>query len=385
MLGPIAEHDSSYNLHPHRGRRCVRYLGMYEPLLPDVMAIDNEKSIEARPAEIGVKNETEVKPSAMGEGQAVTEDEQTTPVEVGPSQPPHDPAETLPAPAANRNGKSSTPTRPPYKPQFSASTQMVLSRLNKSTSSTPSSPAPTVLTAQTPATPRITYDDVKRRLVESFNTSLTLPLPTPSPKALSAVAPTSAAAAGAKRKRATEDEGPRRLAHLPSPPEPKILTRPIPRPPVKRKRVKDDGSGHPMCAKCKRISWTDANLIIPCACGEAWHQICHEPEIPEVVARNHSQFKCNTCVEEEKEQAKYQRELAKYREAKNEQAEWKRQYLDVERRREKRLTMLPDFIKPELVGFEAGDASSNAVRLTTSPACKAITDVIGRRGSTFRS
>ncbi|GJC92696.1 PHD-finger domain-containing protein [Colletotrichum higginsianum] len=129
-------------------------------------------------------------------------------------------------------------------------------------------------------------------------------------------------------------------SNLPAYSEPEILRRPMPRPPLKRKRAKGDGNGHPMCTNCKRTSYTSANRIIS-----------------DEVAVDLHRFQCRTCEVEEKEHAKYQRQLALYREAKQEQAEWKKQHNDIERRREKRLATLPKFPKTEIVGFEAGNAS----------------------------
>lgn len=116
-----------------------------------------------------------------------------------------------------------------------------------------------------------------------------------------------------------------------------------------------------MCVKCQRSSDTAANLIITCGCGEAWHQLCHDPQVSEETASNPATFKCSTCVVEDKAQANYQAKLVKYREAKQQQSDLKKQRAEVERLRTRNLEGLPDFIKPELVGFGAGDASTDAV------------------------
>ncbi|KAL2132588.1 hypothetical protein VTI74DRAFT_3611 [Chaetomium olivicolor] len=94
---------------------------------------------------------------------------------------------TAPAPAPSpRSGTapvSFPPTRPPYVPQFTAATQMILKRMKGEPSSLSAalsqvSRAPSV-TASIPST---TYDDVKRRLVMGMNTSttqMTMQMPAP--------------------------------------------------------------------------------------------------------------------------------------------------------------------------------------------------------------
>ncbi|KAK2728149.1 phd finger domain-containing protein [Colletotrichum kahawae] len=161
-----------------------------------------------------------------------------------------------------------------------------------------------------------------------------------------------------KRKRGSDEHDGR----SPSRPAPRAEPQPVtiqpPKPPAKKKRVKDSS----MCVKCQRSSDTAANLIITCGCGEAWHQLCHEPQVSEEAASNPASFKCSTCVVEDKAQANYQAKLTKYREAKQQQSDLKKQRAEVERMRARNLEGLPDFIKPELVGFEAGDASADARR-----------------------
>jgi hypothetical protein len=71
------------------------------------------------------------------------------------------------------------------------------------------------------------------------------------------------------------------------------------------------------------------------------------------MAKETPQFKCSTCVKEE-------REMADYQKAKMEQAGRKRQH-EISTLREKRLEGLPEFNKPEIIGFPAGNASYDAV------------------------
>ncbi|OHE92383.1 hypothetical protein CORC01_12310 [Colletotrichum orchidophilum] len=339
---------------------------MSEPLASEPMVTDNDASNEAQIGDIEATVEMGILPSTTVEAQA--EDAQTSSVQFEAREQSHAPMDIEPAPIENSQDAHSPAPAPaseerPYIPQFSPTTShFIMSRLNGATRT---SPPPNIVTAPAPTTPTISQKDIEDTPVDYSHLPLTLHLPNAEPVEPSAAPPSHLPSSGAKRKRtAAEDEASQKSANFPPYPEPAILRRPIPRPPVKRKRTKDDGSGNPMCVKCNRISATDGNLIVPCSCGEAWHQLCHDPEISEdvVVGGSPLKFKCVTCKEEEKQQAKYHREIARYREAKQEQSEWKKYHNDVERRREKRLATLPEFPKPSLVGFEGGSASGNERR-----------------------
>lgn len=73
---------------------------------------------------------------------------------------------------------TSSTGRPPYMPQFSASTQMILKRIHSKAglSSALSSASVTKASIE-----KSTYEDVKRRLIMDMNTSLTMPMPMPIP------------------------------------------------------------------------------------------------------------------------------------------------------------------------------------------------------------
>ncbi|EQB56766.1 hypothetical protein CGLO_03223 [Colletotrichum gloeosporioides Cg-14] len=309
-------------------------------------AIKQEKADELSAMRAQVVQASNATSSTIQTGSGVV----STPTTAGPSRP---------FPTISKNeGKSPTPSR--YTPQFTASTKQILSRIkNENGSGSNSSPSLGFTTAQISAPAKATYEDVKRRLVETLSTSTTLPMPTASPR------PTAAAAtyanqlpspSGVKRKRGSDEHDGR----PPTRPTPRDEPQPVaiqpPKPPAKRKRVKDSS----MCVKCQRSSDTAANLIITCGCGEAWHQLCHDPQVSEETASNPATFKCSTCVVEDKAQANYQAKLVKYREAKQQQSDLKKQRAEVERLRTRNLEGLPDFIKPELVGFGAGDASTDA-------------------------
>ncbi|KAI5862536.1 CoA-transferase family III domain-containing protein [Durotheca rogersii] len=116
------------------------------------------------------------------------------------SVPPPDPAPPQPAPSENPTQTSppetpassssstltnaglssvSSPGRPPYIPQFSASTQMILKRINGqpgSLSSALSSASPFATGIE-----RSTFEDAKRRLVMNMSTSLNMTIPSPRP------------------------------------------------------------------------------------------------------------------------------------------------------------------------------------------------------------
>ncbi|WQF77390.1 Putative Zinc finger, PHD-type, Zinc finger, FYVE/PHD-type, Zinc finger, RING/FYVE/PHD-type [Colletotrichum destructivum] len=358
-------------------------LTMFGPLAPEATATDQDAMNE----NMLVNNETE----AQGEGIPPTSTHFTAQYAqmdaVGPSQPSLTPAEAAPAgvqPAslereeprsptsAPTSAPSSAPTSAPssaptsattsapssYKRQFSpATSRYILSRLHHGSDRKLSSSAPNARKDEPPAPSKTSDERALHCPVDLSTLPQTLHLPDTTHTASSIIALSQPPSAGAKRKRAVGDEGARMSSNLPAYSEPEILRRPMPRPPLKRKRAKGDGNGHPMCTNCKRTSYTSANRIVLCSCGEAWHQLCHNPEISDEVAADLRRFQCRTCEVEEKEHAKYQRQLALYREAKQEQAEWKKQHNDIERRREKRLATLPKFPKAEIVGFEAGNAS----------------------------
>ncbi|XXG98934.1 hypothetical protein Hte_005266 [Hypoxylon texense] len=76
---------------------------------------------------------------------------------------------------------TSSTGRPPYMPQFSAATQMILKRINsKGSLSSALSSASSVAKA---SIEKSTFEDAKRRLVMKMNTSLTMPMPASSTSA----------------------------------------------------------------------------------------------------------------------------------------------------------------------------------------------------------
>ncbi|RYO99239.1 hypothetical protein DL764_006872 [Monosporascus ibericus] len=86
-----------------------------------------------------------------------------------------------PEAASPAPSNASSSSRPPYIPQFSAATQMILQRINGKSGSLSSALSSASAVAKT--IEQSTFEDAKRRLVMNMNTSLTMPLPTPPPPA----------------------------------------------------------------------------------------------------------------------------------------------------------------------------------------------------------
>ncbi|RYP19209.1 hypothetical protein DL766_008496 [Monosporascus sp. MC13-8B] len=82
-----------------------------------------------------------------------------------------------PEAASPAPSNASSSSRPPYIPQFSAATQMILQRINGKSGSLSSALSSASAVAKT--IEQSTFEDAKRRLVMNMNTSLTMPLPTP--------------------------------------------------------------------------------------------------------------------------------------------------------------------------------------------------------------
>ncbi|KAK3390786.1 CoA-transferase family III domain-containing protein [Podospora didyma] len=84
---------------------------------------------------------------------------------------------------------SSSSAKPPYVPQFSAATQMILNRMKgepASLSAALSRPSPSMTVG---SIPQPTYEDVKRRLVMGMNTSTSMTLQMPAPRPSASPAP----------------------------------------------------------------------------------------------------------------------------------------------------------------------------------------------------
>ncbi|KAI0425221.1 hypothetical protein F5Y09DRAFT_322268 [Xylaria sp. FL1042] len=114
--------------------------------------------------------------SVGGEAGGGAKDESTTDTAAAPADLP-----TVSAPSeAASLAPSSTGSagQRPYVPQFSAATQMILSRINSKPGSL--SAALSSASSMAKSIERSTFEDAKRRLVMNMNTSLTMPMPMPS-------------------------------------------------------------------------------------------------------------------------------------------------------------------------------------------------------------
>ncbi|KAI0802783.1 hypothetical protein GGR55DRAFT_682891 [Xylaria sp. FL0064] len=88
------------------------------------------------------------------------------------------PTVSAPSQAASLSPSSTGSTRQrPYVPQFSAATQMILSRITSKPGSL--SAALSSASSMAKTIEKSTYEDAKRRLVMNMNTSLTMPMPMP--------------------------------------------------------------------------------------------------------------------------------------------------------------------------------------------------------------
>lgn len=269
------------------------------------------------------------------------------------------------APSPAQSATSSTGQRP-YVPQFSAATQMILSRI----SSKPGSLSAALSSASSMARgiEKSAFDDAKRRLVMNMNTSLTMPMPmsmpmpTPTPRRpasmsdsfqlwTSAPVPMPGAtkpvlvkpatpkslplkqkgktARGTKRKRGKDnDNSSSSLSELSDSDmdattkgqTPATMTksgRQVQKPtqfnPVdtagsqKRKYYGKRTAEQALCKVCTRGLSPDMNRIVFCdGCNFCWHQMCHDPYIhDEIVGDETRSWFCNRCM------AKREKALAK--------------------------------------------------------------------------
>ncbi|GAP82756.1 putative phd finger containing protein phf1 protein [Rosellinia necatrix] len=268
-------------------------------------------------------------------------------------------AETCPSPGDQRPVPAASPApsstssmgQRPYVPQFSAATQMILSRI----SSKPGSLSAALSSASSMARSieKSAFDDAKRRLVMNMNTSLTMPMPTPrqgQPSSMpdsfqlrtSAPMPTVGTAKpaptkvpvpkpspskskgkaprGTKRKRGKENEGASSSQGELSDSDVDAVAkaqaaatmtksgRQVQKPaqfnpvesvtPQKRKHYGKRTADQALCKVCTRGLSPNMNQIVFCdGCNFCWHQMCHDPYIDDDVVRdeNRSWF-CSRCM-----------------------------------------------------------------------------------------
>ncbi|KAI0126140.1 hypothetical protein BJ170DRAFT_461450 [Xylariales sp. AK1849] len=279
----------------------------------------------------------------------------------GPAQSdqPHVPgAASSPAPSS-----TGSQSRPHYTPQFSAATEMILKRIRGE----PSNMSSAISSASAAGViKQSTYEDAKRRLVMSMNTSLTLPMPASVPAVpVSMLGPPPAASASLYRNNTYQPRGPPAPKPTPTRGRPRKSEKKGKAPQgTKRKRGKDeDDNSSPLsdppesdeddeyqdasaptmtksgrqilkptqfnpttasgpgkrkhygkrtpeqalCKVCTRGLSPANNQIVFCdGCNFCWHQMCHDPYIDdEFVSDESRSWFCQGCL------AKREKHLAK--------------------------------------------------------------------------
>ncbi|KAK8018492.1 hypothetical protein PG991_007682 [Apiospora marii] len=272
----------------------------------------------------------------------------------------------------------SSQSRMPYTPQFSAATEMILKRIRgePTTFNNAVSPASAAGVSQS------TYEDAKRRLVMSMNTTLTLPMPAtsaspapaptpglyshsmatsrppsgsaskPAPPAKGASKRTKAQKGGKRKKVKGEEDSSSSLSELseiegdgafPDPAAPTMTksgrqvqkpTQFTPAQAAAANKKKHYGKRTPeqaLCKVCTRGLSPANNQIVFCdGCNVCWHQLCHDPYIDdEFVSDESRSWFCRGCS------AKREKQLAKKKSVDgfkgvswaNKSAEQKRNYL----------------------------------------------------------
>ncbi|KAK9419919.1 hypothetical protein SUNI508_06925 [Seiridium unicorne] len=274
-------------------------------------------------------------------------------------------APATPAAAASPAPSSaSSQARPHYTPQFSATTEMILKRIRAGSGGLSSA----ISSASTAGTiNKRTYEDAKRRLVMSMNTSIAIPMPASAPdppprsqpRSTPVLAPARApvlpkveikpessmsaprprgrppkldkkgkAPRGAKRKRGQDDdEGSSVLSEPPDSGEDDEYQEATPtmtksgrqvlKPPQfnpatessagKRKHYGKRTAEQALCKVCTRGLSPANNQIVFCdGCNLCWHQMCHDPYIDdEFVSDESRSWFCRSCL------AKREKHLAK--------------------------------------------------------------------------
>lgn len=264
-----------------------------------------------------------------------------------------------PAPSPVPSTTSSAGPRP-YVPQFSAATQMILSRINSKPGSL--SAALSSASSMARSIEKSAFEDAKRRLVMSMHTSLAMPMPasaqrqpgsmsdsfqlrtsaplstigTAKPALAKPAAPKSASAKqkgksvrGTKRKRGKENEDNPSSLSEPSDSDTdgarkaqKAATmtksgRQVQKPTQfnptgtggsqKRRHYGKRTAEQALCKVCTRGLSPNMNQIVFCdGCNFCWHQMCHDPYIDDDFVSDESRsWFCSRCL------AKRERALAR--------------------------------------------------------------------------
>ncbi|KAI0448701.1 hypothetical protein F5B21DRAFT_496671 [Xylaria acuta] len=288
----------------------------------------------------------------------------------------------VPSPSPSSTGSAG---QRPYVPQFSAATQLILSRINSKPGSL--SAALSSASSMARSIEKSAFEDAKRRLVMNMNTSLTMPMPTTTtPKqgpsssmrdsfqlrtSAMAPAPTTAkpvlakpatpkplsskqkgkAARGTKRKRSKGNEdASSSLSDLSdSEGDAKAQTaatmtksgRQVQKPAQfnpadtasaqKRKHYGKRTVEQALCKVCTRGLSPNMNQIVFCdGCNFCWHQMCHDPYIDDdFVSHETRSWFCGRCLAKREKALARKKTLSEHRGVSwaSKSAEQKRTYL----------------------------------------------------------
>ncbi|KAI1846897.1 hypothetical protein JX266_007118 [Neoarthrinium moseri] len=261
--------------------------------------------------------------------------------------------EEVPPTASPAPSSTSSLSRPHYAPQFSATTEMILKRIRGE----PNNLSSAISSASAAgAIKQSAYEDTKRRLVMSMNTSLTLPMPASIP--VPALAPSrmmpkkegsqagalpslkprgrptkldkkGKAPRGAKRKRGKDEDDASSVLSDPSESDEdedyqntatptmtksgRQILKPTQFNPAtgsgagKKKHYGKRTPEQALCKVCTRGLSPTSNQVVFCdGCNFCWHQLCHDPYIDdEFVSDETRSWFCRNCL------AKRERHLAK--------------------------------------------------------------------------
>lgn len=277
----------------------------------------------------------------------------------------HDGAETNgtnPSATKDRHDLASNPiisttgsaTPPPYVPQFSAATSLILNRMKEGSQGLNS--ALSSVSASILQPDRAAFEEARSRLVQSMATSMTLPVPSALQKQAKSMSTTPSSSAPysnylLKRKRDPETaQVDFSQSTIPFPLQQQSK--------MPRLESQMKGVATKKCFKCESQDAIPEDRLVTCErCSKSWHQTCHSPVIAPEVAQTLT-FQCTTCAAEREDRLRL---LGKDK---------RRRQQEVDRLREKRLAALPRGVvpaKPELVGFSAGNAPDFTVGVPFCP------------------
>jgi hypothetical protein len=282
-------------------------------------------------------------------------------------QPPQPSTPFMPSAAATPQApawNASLPTTPPYVPQFSATTSLILSRMKRDRDF---SSALSDASAALSRPDKIVFEDAKTRLVQQMNTmSSTMPAPQPSSQ-IRQPSLEDIVQKGTKRKRPGQggrdgDEAEKKKAVdftqstliLPIQSVPQSTT-------YAPGTSTTSASSGGMCVKCGLSSSFPSNVLIICIrCNTVCHQGCFPSSSTVPGTGNSPTDICPQCIMAAEGHIQNQA-LPPHLQPDDDL----RRKQKIERIRQTRLATLPEGIrpaKPELVGFGPGAASDRAVR-----------------------